>query len=56
MTKTITIELYDMESMFIFGITKLPLDYLLLRSEPMISKVYELEVCNPENGLKLGAL
>ena len=51
-----TIEIYDVDTQFLFGVTKLPLDLLLPKGTHHISKAIEIEVCDPDNGLKFGSL
>ena len=45
--KTLTIELIDADSLFVFGVAKLPLNYLELPGDSaIVQKALELDVCD----------
>ena len=54
--KSLAIEILDSESLFVLGITKLPLNELILRDSFTLSKVVEIDVCEIEFGRVVGSL
>ncbi|CDW83592.1 UNKNOWN [Stylonychia lemnae] len=55
-TKSMTIEIYDMNTQFLFGISKLDLKHLMAQGENFISKVIEVDVCDCNLGTIVGQL
>ena len=53
-TKSMTLEVYDINTQFLFGISKLDLKHLMLQGEKFLSKVIEVDVCDSNTGMVAG--